>query len=96
VHAITEAARVIHVEPDSELGLLLDEANDTNVLLEMEGVRYRVNRVPEPPVAPGARRRRLEPERVLDIIGIGESAEETNVALFKDHYLADAADRRGQ
>jgi hypothetical protein len=89
---MSNAIRIIHVEPDSELGLLLDKVEESDTVLEKEGVRYRVSRID----AHSARRqhRRLQPERVLDIIGIGESAEGSNIARFKDQYIADATDHR--
>jgi hypothetical protein len=42
------------------------------------------------------RKPRLQPERVLNIIGLGESPEGSDVARFKDEYLADAAAHRGE
>jgi hypothetical protein len=43
------------------------------------------------PTATLQRRKRRNPERVLDIIGIGSSGG-SNVARFKDDYIADAVD----
>lgn len=40
-------------------------------------------------------RGRRQPERILNIIGIGASGEPTDVAQHKDVYLADAAEHRG-
>jgi hypothetical protein len=37
-------ANIIHVEPDSELGRLLDRANGTPVRLEKDGIRYTLSR----------------------------------------------------
>ena len=89
---MSNAVRIIHIEPDSELGLLLDEVEETDAVLEKEGVRYRLSRID----ARGARgqRGRLQPERMLDIIGIGASPEGSNIARFKDQYVADATDQR--
>jgi hypothetical protein len=39
-------------------------------------------------------RKRLQPERVLDIIGRGASGG-SDIARFKDDYIADAVDHRG-
>jgi hypothetical protein len=93
---MSNAARIIYVESDSELGQMLDEVVERDVLFEKEGVRYRVSRIGAPSEASGARRRpsRLAPERVLDIIGIGEAPGGSNIARHKDQYLADAADHR--
>ena len=90
---MSQAARIIQVDPDSELGQFLDELGETDAVLEKQGVRYRVSRV----TASTARLQRepLQPERVLDIIGIGESPEGSNIARLKDEYVADASDHRG-
>lgn len=93
---MTEAANVIHVEPDSEFGRLLDHVVESDAMLEKDGVHYRVNRVETPVGTRRARRHRLEPERILEIIGIGESAEGSDIARYKDEYIADAVDHRGE
>lgn len=89
-------SKTIHIDADSELGQILDEAADTPLLLEKEGVHFRLDRFDA--VEPGRRasRRRLAPERVLRIIGLGVSTEDSDIAHFKDRYLADAAADRGQ
>ena len=87
----------IQIEPDSEIGKLLEKAADSAQILESNGARYRVQRLAARPSTNGPRRRkRLEPERVLNIIGLGESSEVSNIARFKDKYVADAADHRGE
>ena len=40
-------------------------------------------------------RSRRQPERILNIIGIGASGEPTDVAQHKDAYLAEAAEHTG-
>ena len=88
--------KTVHVEAESELGQLLDEAAQKDILLEMDGVRFRLNRVDSPaPASTPSRRRRLAPERVLNIIGIGASAHGSDIANLKDRYIADAAADRG-
>jgi hypothetical protein len=42
---MTETSQTIRIEPDSELARALKEANKAPVLLESNGVRYRVMRV---------------------------------------------------
>jgi hypothetical protein len=92
---MTKPSRIIHVLPDTELSRILDEAADEVLILAMEGRRYRLIRDDQPAKRrERPRRRRLQPDRVLDIIGIGASAEDTNIARYKDEYLAEAADRR--
>jgi hypothetical protein len=84
--------KTVHVEAGSELGQLLDAAAEKDILLEMGGVRFRLNRVDAaPPASTPSSRRRLVPERVLNIIGIGASAHGSDVARLKDQYIADAA-----
>jgi hypothetical protein len=84
--------KTVHVEAGSELGQLLDAAAEKDILLEMDGVRFLLNRVDAPTSAsPPSRRRRLVPERVLNIIGLGASAHGSDVARLKDQYIADAA-----
>ena len=86
--------KTVHVEAGSELGQLLDAAADKDILLEMGGVQYRLNRVDAPAPASTTSRRQLVPERVLNIIGLGASADGSDIARLKDQYIADAvADR---
>jgi hypothetical protein len=82
--------KTVHVEAGSELGQLLDAATEKDILLEMDGVRFRLNRVDVATPACTPNRRRLVPERVLNIIGLGASAHGSDVARLKDQYIADA------
>lgn len=86
------SVRTIHVKPGSELDRLLEDAGKAAIELERRGVRYRLNRV-EPSTKSDER---LSPEpaqdSILNIIGIGASDEETDVARHKHEYLADAAE----
>ena len=89
--------KTVHVESDSELGQLLEAAAEADIVLEKEGVRFRLNRVDtaEPVRRAAPRRPRLAPERVLAIIGLGASAEGSDIAHRKDQYVADAAADQG-
>ena len=89
---------VIHVEPGSELADVLESAADTEVLLEKDGIHYRLDRVDEPArgQSPRVRREPRTPDQILDIIGIGASPEGGAIAHRKDAYLANAADHRGE
>ncbi len=89
---MSNAARIIHVESESELGRLLEEVEEREAFIEKDGVRYRLSRVDTAGTA--SQDARLQPERVLDIIGIGESSEGSNIARYKDQYVADATDHR--
>ena len=51
--------KVIPVEPESELGRILDEAAAGNVILEKAGVRFRLVRATDDPFAS------YDPERAL-------------------------------
>lgn len=88
------APKPVRVEAGSEVARLLDAATEADVLLEKEGIRFRINRVDPAYPTPDTRRRRLRPERVLNIIGLGAAADQSDVARLKDRYVADAADRR--
>jgi hypothetical protein len=95
-YAVPGASKTVHVEADSELGQLLEAAAEADILLEKEGVRFRLNRVDVvDPVGPTGGRG-LAPERVLRIIGLGASVEGSDVARLKDHYVAEAAADRGR
>ena len=43
-----------------------------------------------------SRKQRIQPEVVLNIVGMGASAEPGDIGRFKDQYLADAIDRRNR
>lgn len=91
-----ERRATIQVEPGSELDRLLDAAADTEILLVKGGVHYRLDRV-DAPVSAGAlppRPKRLDPARVLEIIGLGESAEGSNVARHKHRSRKRETDSR--
>lgn len=80
---MSEALKTIHVDSGSELDWLLDEAAETDLLLEKEGVHYRLNRVRVPNETRTAQSEpaRLLPERALNILGLGESEAGSDVAL---------------
>lgn len=89
--------KTIQIEPDSEIGKLLEEAAESALILQSNGTRYRVNRVKPRPSTDGARRRRkLDPkdDPLLGILGLIDEGEPTDIARFKDQYIADAVDRR--
>lgn len=93
------ATKTILLESDSELARAIQVAVDSRaeVFVETNGVRYRLNRVDaetdlddewRPPEG-------FDPKRILNIIGIGASVEETNIAEFKDEHIADSIDHHG-
>lgn len=90
---MSKALKTVQVAPGSELDSLLDEAAEADILLEKEGVQYRLNRVKMTdtessiPVHDSGH----ESERILNIVGIGDSLGGSDVSRFKDRYIADAA-----
>jgi hypothetical protein len=90
------ASKTVHVDADSELGRLLEAALETDIFLETEGVRFRLDRVDAAETVAGGGRPGLAPERFLRIIGLGASAQGSDVARLKDQYVADAAADRGR
>lgn len=57
---MANATRTITIDPGSELGKALAEADDTPVVLAIDGVRFRVSRSDDDPWA------NYDPERVRD------------------------------
>jgi hypothetical protein len=89
--------KTIQIEPDSEIGKLLEEAAESALILQANGTRYRVNRVEAAPWnKKGQRRRSRDPkdDPLLKNLGILDEGEPTDIARFKDQYIADAVDRR--
>jgi hypothetical protein len=58
--AMSREPLTITIDPDSELGRALDEANGNPIVLVREGVRFRVTRDPDDPWAS------YDPEKVRD------------------------------
>ena len=46
---MTSMPKVVHVEPGSALDRALQDAGDTTIEIERDGVRYRLERLPESP-----------------------------------------------
>jgi hypothetical protein len=96
---MADTSKTIFLEPDSELARAIHAAVDLDidVFVETDGMRYRLNRidVETDPEDEWHRPEGFDPKRVLNLIGIGASADETNVAEFKDQYIADSIDHRG-
>ncbi|MBA2276409.1 MAG: hypothetical protein H0W06_01485 [Chloroflexia bacterium] len=88
--------KTIQIEPGSEVSKLLEEAAESALILQANGTRYRVNRIDPRPSTNGARRRRRtapKDDPLLGILGIFDEGEPTDIARFKDQYIADAVDR---
>jgi len=88
--------KTIQIEPDSEIGKLLEEAAESSLILQANGTRYRVNRVEAAPWNNRRRRQSTDPkdDTLFRIFGILDEGEPTDIARFKDQYIADAVDRR--
>jgi hypothetical protein len=98
-NAMANRLKTIVVPRGSELDQLLDEATEATILLEKEGLRFRLDRVDAPARAgssprPGAPTQPHD-DSLLGLIGILDEGDPTDVANCKDEYLAEAAARRG-
>jgi hypothetical protein len=84
----------ILISPDSELGIALKRAYDRNepIAVRIGDESYEIDvletRVKAEPSASS------EPDSILSIIGIATTAEPSDIARYKDEYLADAYDYR--
>ncbi len=80
---MSDVVKTIHVPNDSELARLLQEADETGVRLEQNGVIYRVTREDEDPWA------RYDPEAVRAGMEVGagaitpEQAEDLKAYLYR-------------
>lgn len=95
---MSKALKTVHVAPGSELDRLLEEAAGADILLEKEGVQYRLNRIQTPDTGSTIPWQvpKHESERILNIVGIGESLNGSDITRYKDRYIADAVDDRGE
>jgi hypothetical protein len=81
------ATKTIHIDPGSETSLILKEADESPVEIDVNGSRYllaRIHDAVEPEAGPE------QGDSLLNIIGIGASEEPTNIAQHERAYLADA------
>ena len=90
-------SNVLHLSPDDELVVVLKlAARDHNLVIVDTGEEViEIGSVSTRP-ADGERDENEdeEPDAILELIGILESREPSNIAEFKDQYLADAIDPR--
>jgi hypothetical protein len=91
---MSESSRVIYISSESELGQVLREAAAANepIVIDTDDAQYEIDIYVRwdaelPPSTD-------EPDAILGIIGIGASAEPTDIARYKDQYIADAIDPR--
>lgn len=77
--------KTINVDPDSELGHLLDEATDAPLVLEKSGVRYRVSRQDNDDIWTD-----YDPERVRKVLAetAGSLSQAEAEAMIADLYRA--------
>lgn len=75
--------RTINIDPDSELGHLLDEASKAPLILEMNGVRYLLNREEDS----WPKMSNEEYQRVLDET-LGTLSEEEGAQMLATIYRA--------
>jgi hypothetical protein len=83
---MNQAPETYHISPETDLARFLDQLGEDTVLMT-DQAHFRVTRVETVP--PRRRRSGTQPERVLNIIGVGNSGG-GDIARFKDDYIADA------
>jgi hypothetical protein len=88
--------KTIHIESGSDLARALEQILDRDCIVEKEGIRYRITRLDADHGDELAHEREAiaDSRGVLEIIGLGDSNEETDIAANKDKYIADASDHR--
>ena len=93
---MAESRTVVYISSESELGRALREAAAAGepIVIDTDDAQYDIHIS----VRRDAERPRTtdEPDAILGIIGILESAEPSNVAHYKDQYIADAIDPRSR
>jgi hypothetical protein len=84
----------ILISPDSELGIALKRASVRHepIAIRIGDESFELDVFEAPVDAESADS--SEPDSILSIIGIAASAEPSDIARFKDEYLADAYDYR--
>lgn len=84
----------IHITPEGELIAALEKAAEAPVILEANGIHYRLSRedvrVPDATETPHLGTPTSASDSLWNIIGLWQSEEETDIAQHKDRYLADA------
>jgi hypothetical protein len=88
---------VLHLSPDDDLVLALKRAaRDHQLVLVNTGDEViEISAVSTRPAEDDVDHCEAEePDAILELIGILESSEPSNIAEFKDQYIADAIDPR--
>ena len=84
----------IHITPEGELAAALEKAAEAPVILEANGIHYRLSRedvrVSDATEAPHVGKPTSASDSLWKIAGLWQSEEETDIAQHKDRYLADA------
>lgn len=84
----------IHITPEGELAAALEKAAEAPVILEANGILYRLSRedsrVPDATETPHVGKPTSADDPFGNITGLWQSEEETDIAQHKDRYLADA------
>jgi hypothetical protein len=86
----------IHIAPEGDLAAVLEKAADAPVILEANGIRYRLSRedirVPDATETPHMGKPTSANDPLWNIIGMARSEEDepTDVSQDKYRYLADA------
>jgi hypothetical protein len=91
---MAESRIVVHISSESELAQTLREAAATGqpIIIDTDDAQYDIDIYvrwdAEHSGAPD------ESDAILGLIGIAASSEPSNIALYKDQYIADAIDPR--
>ncbi len=86
--------KTIHITPEGELAAALEKAAEVPVILEANGIHYRLSREdvhsPDATEASHEGKPTSASDPLWNIIGRWQSEEETDIAQHKDRHLADA------
>jgi hypothetical protein len=88
---------LVDISSSPELLRLVEEIEQTGAEFVLVRGDEELALVTQLPMATtqATRSRSRQPERVLDIIGIGASDHGSDIANFKDQYITDAVEHRG-
>ena len=91
---MAESRAVVYISSESELGQKLRDAAEDGepIVIDTDDAQYEVEVHLRWDVEDSGEP--SEPDAILELIGILESREPSNIAEFKDQYLADAIDPR--
>jgi hypothetical protein len=94
---MTQERLVLDISSSPELLRLVEEIEQTGAEFLLVRGDEELALVTQLPLAArqATRSRAHQPERVLDIIGIGAADHGSDIANFKDQYIGEAVEHRG-